>query len=411
MTAPPAEQGSACRTSYTEDQTVPVSVGMRIDHPRLLKSVFSKEIDAAAGSLIDAARTAAERLAAEAATTERDRTVTAASVAAARAAGAFALGVRRSDGGIEADLSTRVRFLGELGRGCPSTAWVAATTLEAKRLLQVGTVSDEAYADAFGDVDMVVCASARPGRAVREPGGLRICGRWPYASGCENAEWTMLAVQLPGDGDGEPVAVFAPTRDLIVDRDWHVAGLSGTGSHTLVGDDVWIPDSHVLDLARIGAAVSNIAIAVWGAARGALDLVAPVLAERSSPNPAHTTLADSPGARRNFATATHKIETAERRMLGIAATVDATPPGEALAAGERARLRMDLITAIRECRSALEDLLDLHGSGGLHSSNPLQRHWRDFAVGSRHVQFTSHVVEEDYGVLLLGVDDAPSAML
>lgn len=258
----------------------------------MTRSMLTDEAGGTAGPLLDAARTAAERLAAEAAATERDRRATDASVAAARAAGAFALGVRRSDGGIDADLSTRVRFLGELGRGCPSTAWVAATTLEAKRLLQVG-VSDKAYADAFGDVDMVVCSSARPGRAVREPGGLRISGRWPYASGCEHAEWAMLAVQLPGDGDGppQPAAVFAATRDLVVDRDWHMAGLAGTGSHTLVGDDVWIPDSHVLDLARIGGALSNIAIAVglfaplWGAARGTLDLVATVLAKRSSPIP------------------------------------------------------------------------------------------------------------------------------
>jgi hypothetical protein len=144
-----------------------------------------QEAGGTATPLLDAARAAAERLAAEAAATERDRRVTDASVAAARAAGAFALGVRRSDGGIDADLTTRVRFLGELGRGCPSTAWIAATTLESKRLLQVG-VSDKAYPDAFGDVDMVVCASGRPGRAIRKPGGLRISGRWPNASGCEN---------------------------------------------------------------------------------------------------------------------------------------------------------------------------------------------------------------------------------
>ncbi|MFD6161463.1 acyl-CoA dehydrogenase family protein [Nocardia sp. NPDC060256] len=367
-------------------------------------------------SLLDAARSAAKELAVEAATTERDRRVTEASAEAARRAGAFALGVRRSEGGLEADLTTRVGFLGELGRGCPSTAWIAATTYEAKRLLQIG-VSDKAYADAFDDVDIVVCSSARPGQAVREPGGLRISGRWPYASGCELAEWAMLSVLLPGDAAPQPAAVFARTRDLVVERDWHMAGLAGTGSHTLVGHDVWIPDSHELDLPRIAAALSNIAIAVglfaplWGAARGALDVVAAVLAARPSPNPAHATLADSPGARRNFAVAAHKIDTAQRRMLGIAAAVDATSPGEALAAQERARLRMDLITAVRECRSAFEDLLDLHGSSGLDNANPLQRYWRDFAVGSRHVQFTSHVVEEDYGVLLLGVDDAPSGML
>ncbi|WP_404198492.1 acyl-CoA dehydrogenase family protein [Streptomyces tauricus] len=378
----------------------------------------TQSIDGASVPLLDAARTAAKQAAVEAAATERDRRITDVSAAAARAAGAFALGVRRSDGGIEADLSTRARFLAELGRGCPSTAWVAATNLEAKRLLQIGT-SDEAHADAFRDVDGVVCSSARPGTAVREPGGLRISGRWSYASGCELAEWAMLSVQLPGEGDRppQPAAVFARTRDLTIDRDWHMAGLGGTGSHTLIGNDVWVPDSHRLDLPRIAAALSNIAIAVglfaplWGAARGTLDIVVDVLAKRTSPNPAHPTLADSPGARRNLAVAAHKIDTAERRMLAIAAAVDATQPGEVLVAKERARLRMDLIAAVRECRSALEDLLDLHGSTGLDSSNPLQRYWRDFAVGSRHVQFTSHVVEEDYGVLLLGIDEAPSGML
>ncbi|WP_128374435.1 hypothetical protein [Streptomyces cavernae] len=206
--------------------------------------------------------------------------------------------------------------MAELGRGCPSMAWVAATNLEAKRVLQIGT-SDEAYADAFRDVDSVACASARPGTAVREPGGLRISGRWSYASGCELAEWAILSVQLPGEGDRppQPAAVFARTRDLTIDRDWHMAGLCGTGSHTLVGSDVWIPDSHLLDLPRIAAAASNIAIAVglfaplWGAARGALDIVVNVLAKRTSPNPAHPTLADSPGARRNLAVAAHKIDT------------------------------------------------------------------------------------------------------
>ncbi|MFJ8937576.1 acyl-CoA dehydrogenase family protein [Streptomyces sp. NPDC102365] len=300
----------------------------------------TRSTDGASVHLLDAARTAAKQAGVEAAATEQDRRITGVSAAAARAAGAFALGVPRSEGGIEAGLSTRVRFLAELGRGCPSTAWVAATTLEAKRVLH-----------------------------------------------------------------------------LTIDRDWHMAGLGGTGSHTLVGDDVWIPDSHRLDLPRIAAAPSNIPIAVglfaplWGAARGALDIVVDVLAQRTSPNRAHPTPADSPGTRTNLAVAAHKIDSAERRMPGIAAVVDATQPGEVLAATERARLRMDLIAAVRECRGALEDLLDLHGSSGLDSSNPLQRYWRDFAVGSRHVQFTFHVVEDDYGVLLLDIDEAPSGLL
>src|SRR4029078_3235914 len=106
---------------------------------------------------------------------------------------------------------TRVRFLSELGRGCPSPAWVAATNLEAKRLLQIGT-SDEAFEDAVRDVDSVVCSSARSGTAVREPGGLRISGRWSYASGCELAEWAILSGQPPREGRRPPQATSRVDR-------------------------------------------------------------------------------------------------------------------------------------------------------------------------------------------------------
>ncbi|MFC0062793.1 hypothetical protein ACFFQW_03315 [Umezawaea endophytica] len=81
-------------------------------------------------------------------------------------------------------------------------------------------------------------------------------------------------------------------------------------------------------------------------------------------------------------------------------------PGEPLAPADHSRLRMDLLSATRECRHAFDDLLDLHGVTGFTTTNPLQRLWWDFAVGSRHVQFTSYVVAQNYGRLLLGVGEA-----
>jgi alkylation response protein AidB-like acyl-CoA dehydrogenase len=50
---------------------------------------------------------------------------------------------------------------------------------------------------------------------------------------------------------------------------------------------------------------------------------------------------------------------------------------------ERARLRLELATAAQECRQAVEKLLDLHGASGFTQDNPLQRFWRDVAVGTR----------------------------
>jgi alkylation response protein AidB-like acyl-CoA dehydrogenase len=336
--------------------------------------------------------------------------VTGAALAAARDTGAFALATPRRHGGPEADLTTRVQVLAELGRGCPSTAWIAATTAEAKIAVRAA-LSEKADAEAFADPDAVMCASARPGRAEEVSGGLRISGRWGYASGCEHAAWALLVALL----DGRPVAVLVPTDRLTVDRDWHVAGLSGTGSHTLVGEDVPVPDSHVLDIARMSGANSDVAIALGlfatllGAARGASDVVAAAIGGRPSPSAAYPGLAHVPGAQQSFAEATHLIDTAGQRMLRIAAAVDAVPAGGSLPALDRSQLRMDLRSAVRECRRAIDDLLDLHGSSGFQAENPLQRFWRDFSIGSRHVQFASHAVSQEYGALLLGLGQDPAA--
>ncbi|MFI5842505.1 acyl-CoA dehydrogenase family protein [Catenuloplanes sp. NPDC051500] len=333
--------------------------------------------------------------------------MTDASLAAVRDTGALALATPIRHGGREADLSTRVQVLAALGQGCPSTAWITATTAEAKIAVRAA-LSDKAEAEVFADPDAVMCASARPGRAEAVAGGLRISGRWGYASGCEHATHSLLVALIDGT---TPVAALVPATDLTVDRDWHVAGLSGSGSHTLVGNDVLVPDSHVLDITRMTTGGNpDIAIAaglfatLLGATRGALDVVAAAIGNRPSPSAAYPDLPHVPGAQQSFAEATHRIDTAEQRLMRVAAAVDAVPPGESLTPLDRSRLRMDLLSATRECRHALDDLLDLHGSSGFSATNPLQRFWRDVSIGSRHVQFASHAVTQDYGTLLLGLD-------
>ena len=63
----------------------------------------------------------------------------------------------------------------------------------------------------------------------------------------------VTARQAPifdGDRVREPIgpmasiAVLVPRASLRVERTWDVAGLRGTGSHTLAADDVFIPASR-----------------------------------------------------------------------------------------------------------------------------------------------------------------------
>jgi alkylation response protein AidB-like acyl-CoA dehydrogenase len=86
-----------------------------------------------------------------------------------------------------------------------------------------------------------------------------------------------------------------------------------------------------------------------------------------------------------------------QRILQVADVIDALRPGAAMLVTERIRLRVELSTAVRECREAMELLLDLHGASGFADDNPLQRFWRDVAVGTRHPYFTPYTLAEDHG--------------
>jgi len=85
-------------------------------------------------------------------------------------------------------------------------------------------------------------------------------------------------------------------------------------------------------------------------------------------------------------------------MLAVAREVDATEVSEK----DGPRLHMDLADAARDCRSAVERMLDLHGAGGFAAANGLQRYWRDVAVGSRHPHLNPYLAVERYGTALAG---------
>jgi alkylation response protein AidB-like acyl-CoA dehydrogenase len=65
-----------------------------------------------------------------------------------------------------------------------------------------------------------------------------------------------------------------------------------------------------------------------------------------------------------------------------------------------ARLHLDMADAGRDCRNAVERMLDLHGPSGFNTANPLQRYWRDVSVGSRHPHLNTYLKWEDFGSAL-----------
>ncbi|NGO08274.1 acyl-CoA dehydrogenase [Streptomyces sp. HC44] len=329
------------------------------------------------------------------------------SLEALRKDGVFALRTPREYGGAWAGAEAVARRLTGLGRACPSTAWIAGTCVTAKNIT-AKCFPDELVSEVFADPDALFCGTGVPaGQGERVPGGVRVSGRWPYVSGCEDAAWAGFGLLI----DGEFSFALVPTADLAIERTWHMAGMRGTGSHTLVAEDILVSAERVASAERIEAAnpfsfgdrllyAMTVLGPVLGAARGALDAINAMFASDRKPfMTAYSRMGDSPGARHWLAEATHLVNRAENTMLAVARAADTAELSEA----DDARLHMDLADAGRDCRAAVERMLDLHGASGFNNANVLQRYWRDIAVGSRHPHLNPYLAAETFGTGLAAV--------
>lgn len=340
-------------------------------------------------------------LRAQADKTEQGARPTAESLAAVRDDKALALRTPREYGGAWAGAETTATTLVRLGRGCPSTAWVVGTCVTAENIAAKcfpGSRSGEVFADP----DALLCGSGIPAQGTRVPEGVRVTGRWPNVSGCEDSAWAVLGVQI----EGTLAFALVPVAELTIERTWNMAGMRGTGSHTLVAHDILIPAARVeatppFSLADLLLHAITALGPVVGAARGALDATITMFGSDRKPfTTSYTRMGKSPGARHWLAEAAHLVNRAETTMLAVARAADSVGLSEA----ERSSLHMDLADAGRDCRAAVERMLDLNGMSGFRNTNELQRYWRDVSVGSRHPHLNPYLAAERFGVTLTGED-------
>ncbi|WP_230862850.1 acyl-CoA dehydrogenase family protein [Amycolatopsis camponoti] len=345
-----------------------------------------------------------EILAANAAETEQRGRLASTSLKAAKAVGAFALRTPATHGGSWATATTVADVIAAMARDCPSTAWIVSTCLVSKNMITFGDFPDHTLDELFADPDALFCGVGAPtGRGESGPDGVRVSGRWAAVSGCEDATWASLGTIV----DGEFALVLVPTAELSVDHTWDMAGMRGTGSHSLVADDILVPLDQVASGHRVHYPPDPKAINLWGlsvlatvvgATFGALDVIGSMFASPRKPfMTSYTRMSDSPGARHWLAEATTLAQRAERTMQALAARIDAEPAVTPL---ENSRMQQERADAATDCRAAIERMLDLHGASGFATSNALQRFWRDVAVAGRHPQLNPYLAVEGFGRLL-----------
>ncbi|BCP14253.1 acyl-CoA dehydrogenase family protein [Mycobacterium paraintracellulare] len=344
--------------------------------------------------------------------------------------GFFDLMVPRRWGGQGARLQDHLRVAAELAKGCPATSWIFtligySTAMAAAYLPEAGA---QVIFDGGAQRPLVCGVNGFTGTAKITDDGYVVTGKWGFASGCYYANWFFGGVRIY-DAKDEFVDVgfaFMPMSALSIKDTWHVAGMRGTGSNTVIGEQVVVPQHMMMTLAsrrqqeaepctdseymeRIPfAAMFSVALMgpLLGMSEAAAALVANDMHTRGVSYFDFDKKTKSGVLTAQYGQARMHIDTAWLHILRAATTLeDGTVGGQTLPPAIRARCRMDAAHGVKHMRTAMELLLDISGASSFAESNPLQRYWRDLSVGSRHAWINTNLMYEAYARAELGLSE------
>lgn len=376
--------------------------------------------------LVERARAIAPLLRELAIETERRGRLPDASVNALQGAGLLDLFKPRRHGGIEASLRTSVEVQVELGRGCGSTAWVVSQINGSALMacLFPSRIREEIFARPDASIASVLATPSRPS-VKRVPGGYVLGGTWPFCTGCRHASWIMVGAPLEGEGEAPNPGMFIlPSSQMDIKDDWHVSGLAGTGSNSVIAADVFVPEHHVMVLAPVlqedfipegldgplyrmplfATMLLNAASSTLGMAQAAIEEFKSRLPGRTIPFTFYASKAEAAVTHLQIAEATLKLDAARLLLQrSVDAVEELAARGEIMRQEGRLKARMDAAYAASLCRQAIEILFDASGGSSLALSNPIQRMARDARALCQHGAHSLQPALETYGRSLLGL--------
>jgi alkylation response protein AidB-like acyl-CoA dehydrogenase len=154
-------------------------------------------------------------------------------------------------GGPELDPLTQFRVIEALAMEDGSVGWCAMINCDGG---YISAFLDQDVGRAmYSDISVATAVTATPtGQATPVPGGYRVSGRFPFASGCQHSEWVWLGCAVVEDGIAAVDSKGVPeTRQCFVKLSqceildtWYTTGLRGTGSNDLLVDGLFVKAEH-----------------------------------------------------------------------------------------------------------------------------------------------------------------------
>jgi alkylation response protein AidB-like acyl-CoA dehydrogenase len=270
---------------------------------------------------------------------------------------------------------------------------------------------------------LVVATTGATGEALPVPGGFRISGRWPFASGIHHASLVAAPCRVAdGSGQGPVLLCYVPAEQAEIIDNWRVSGLRGSGSCDYTLSDVFVPSEHTHDMMNPPATqpglvyrwpaglafTTTVAVVPLGIARAALDTFIGSLAGRTRRG---TTAALRERELIQSDLGRAEVLHAAARALMLEAMNELT---EALASGGDRLLRartMYRAACTHAAESAIriaETVSAAAGATAIWEALPLERQVRDIQAAAKHIAMSPNNYVAA-GRLCLGLEpDAPA---
>ena len=171
--------------------------------------------------------------------------------------GSPAFCIPREIGGYGLGFDAWFEAMRELSKADASHGWCAGLIIHHAHL--IAQFPEAAQKTMWAeDLDVPIAASFAPNAtAVAADGGYRVSTKGsPFASGVDHCSWVMLG-GMAQDGPAPEWKFFLiPPGDYTIRDTWFTAGMRGTGSKTIVAENVFVPAGQVLRLADLNSAMN-----------------------------------------------------------------------------------------------------------------------------------------------------------
>ena len=325
-------------------------------------------------------------------------------------------------GGYGLGLDTWLDVTLETSKADASHGWCASLIIHHPHI--IGMFSEEAQQAIWADgPDVAIAASVQPkAHVTRVPGGYRISGKdSAFASGVGHSSWVFIGGMVNDGAAPEWTLFLIPPGQYTVRDTWFTAGMQGTGSNTIVTDNVFVPETRALSLPLLrdgkgpGGLVNENPIfrlpffsyspltfvaPMLGAAQGAYEFFREWTKTRMAVG--GVPVAEKTSVQVRMARAAADLDAAE---LLLRRAVQLPPQG--VSQQLLARTIRDYSRASELTVGAIDALMSLSGTAGFATSNPIQRAWRDIHFASMHIGLNTENNFAHFGRIEFGMPSDP----